>query len=201
MKLQAHPDSERMYAAMTRCQRLACNWSGTVYRTAGIEFATQQELLSGAGSESHGGRWNPPGVRAVYGCLDPVNSFNEALAHATYFGIPVEECLPVATAAARVMLNRVLDLRDLRIRRELGVTLKQLLEEDWRKEQDHGREAVTQAIGRAAFQLKLEGLLVPSRARSTATNIVVFPQNLEKSSSLVPIHAERLPRHAGGRRG
>lgn len=160
---------------------------------AGVEFATEQELLSGVGSQTHGGRWSPPGFRAVYGCLDAETSFSESLAHSRYFGIPVEESLPVATAAVRVSLQQVVNLREAKIRRELGVSLKRMLDEDWRKEQEQGREALTQAIGRAAYEARLEAILVPSSARKTASNIVVFPQNLDQSSILQPINPQRLP--------
>lgn len=180
---------------MIRCRGLASSWSGTIYRTAGVEFATEQELLSGMGSQIHGGRWNPPGFRAVYGCLEVETSFSESLAHSQYFGIPVEETLPVATAAAQVSLQWVVNLREAKIRQELKVSLKRMRGEDWRKEQEQGREALTQAIGRAAFEARLEAILAPSSVRKTAPNIVVFPQNLDQSSILQPINPQRLPRN------
>jgi hypothetical protein len=43
---------------------------------------------------------------------------------------------------------------------------------------DKRREALTQAVGRIAFEAGLEGLLVPSAQVRKSKNLVVFPENL-----------------------
>ncbi|WP_102958561.1 RES family NAD+ phosphorylase [Mangrovicella endophytica] len=39
---------------------------------------------SGEGAYRHGGRWNSPGVRAVYAALDPATTIVEVAVHATF---------------------------------------------------------------------------------------------------------------------
>jgi RES domain-containing protein len=63
----------------------------------------------------------------------------------------------------------------------------------WRESIDKGREALTQAIGRAAVEEGLEGLLVPSVQVRKGVNLVVFPESLVKDSSLKIQNSERLP--------
>src|SRR5436853_7828651 len=72
---------------------------------------------------------------------------------------------------------------------ELGtsfaVSERRLLDEPWRQEQESGREALTQAIGRLSFEGNWEGLLVPSAARKDGVNLIVFPANLDVPRSWV----------------
>jgi hypothetical protein len=49
---------------------------------------------------------------------------------------------------------------------------------------DKGREALTQAIGRIAFEAGLEALFVPSAQARKGKNLVVVLDNLQKTSSL-----------------
>ena len=58
---------------------------------------------------------------------------------------------------------------------------------------DKGREALAQALGRIAFQEGLEGLLVPSAQARKGKNLVMFPENLQKGSSLAIQNADKLP--------
>lgn len=60
----------------------------------------------------------------------------------------------------------MLDLTSIRIRRTLGVTLKELAEEDWRKLLQAGQESSSQALGRAASVNGASGLLVRSATLS-----------------------------------
>ena len=53
--------------------------------------------------------------------------------------------------------------------------------------------AVTQAIGRLAFDLGWEALLVPSAARKTGINLILFPDNLARTSIVQIINAGDLP--------
>ena len=59
---------------------------------------------------------------------------------------------------------------------------------------NQGREALTQAVGRIAFQMGLEGSVVPSPQVRKGKNLIVFPTNLRKKSSLVIQNAEELPK-------
>jgi hypothetical protein len=51
-----------------------------------------------------------------------------------------------------------------------------MLNADWRGEQDKGREALSQAVGRVAYRVGFEALMVPSKADPDGTNLVVFPR-------------------------
>jgi len=64
---------------------------------------------------------------------------------------------------------------------------------DWREERANGREALTQAIGRATYEAGYEGLLVPSAAIPNGVNLVVFPENLVGKSILRYINPDEFP--------
>jgi RES domain-containing protein len=180
---------------MIRSKPFATDWAGVAYRSVVPRYASSQELLSGHGSRQYGGRWNPPeSFPAVYASLDPETALAEALAHCRHYGIPVEHAMPRVFVAIRAELARVLDLNDGAIRRSLRVSRGRMCEEDWRACCDAGTEAITQALGRIARQIELDGLLVPSAALADGTNLVVFPDNLSTTSSLAIIRPEDLPR-------
>jgi RES domain-containing protein len=103
--------------------------------------------------------------------------------------------MPRVIVALKAKLERVLDLRDGGVRRVLGVSEKRMLTEPWREEQKKGHEALTQALGRLAFDLDYQGLLVPSAARRGGSNLILFPANLNPPASWVRIvNRDELPR-------
>ena len=68
-----------------------------------------------------------------------------------------------------------------------------MVSEDWRRLQDKGHEALTQAIGRMIHEAGIEAMLVPSAATRNGSGIVIFPDNLTKKSSLKIVNADELP--------
>ncbi len=96
--------------------------------------------------------------------------------------------------AIEFVLQAVLNLANGTTRAHLGLTLDALREEDWRKVQEHGRESLTQAIGRAVFSNAEEGLLVPSARIPEGVNIVYFPENHRPESRVTVLEAEKLDR-------
>jgi RES domain-containing protein len=103
--------------------------------------------------------------------------------------------LPWVSAFRLPPFERVLDLRDGYVRRSLVVSAKRMLSEPWREEQNKGREALTQAIGRLAYELDVQALLVPSAARKGGSNLIVFPANLDPPNSWLRIaNRDELPR-------
>src|SRR5947207_2144322 len=50
------------------------------------------------------------------------------------------------------------------------------------KSDARGRETLGQALGRALFDTRVEGFLVPSARVPDAVNLVVFPRNLRRTS-------------------
>jgi hypothetical protein len=74
------------------------------------------------------------------------------------------------------------------------VTENELIATDWISIQDAGEEALTQAIGRIAWEVRLEGLLVPSARVAGAGNLVLFPGRRRKGSSWKIQGARDLPK-------
>ncbi|MCL4205067.1 MAG: RES family NAD+ phosphorylase [Pirellulaceae bacterium] len=177
---------------LKRLVPLAKSLSTTVYRSSTPRYANELELLTGQGSSHHGGRWNPVGIPAVYASLTPETSLAETLAHFRHFRIPVEDAMPRIFVAIRVELHAILDIQDGDVRRRLQVSLERLRTVDWRADQRRGRMPVSQAIGQAAFELGLEGLLVPSASDHGGSNLMAFPSNLVSGSTLELLNADRL---------
>ncbi len=189
-----HPEPDRLRQAMDRCASRIVRWSGVVYRSASPRYANKDDLLTGLGSKGVGGRWNPPrSFPAVYLSLDPHTALDEVLAHFLHYGFPIESAMPRVTVAVRVVLGRVLDLNDGSVRSILRVSRQRMLREPWRGEQAAGREALTQALGRLAYDSGLEGLLVPSAARKAGANLILFPDNLARGSRLEIVNVDDLP--------
>jgi RES domain-containing protein len=169
--MRRHAKSERLTGALARCEKHAVAWAGVVYRSASVRYANRDDLLTGAGSKSAGARWNPPrSVATVYTSHDIQTAVAEALAHHRYYGFTVETALPRVLVSIQIRLQRVLKLTDPKVRRILGVTRDQLLGEDWRERHRRGEEALTQAIGRLAWDAEWEGLEVPSAADPAGVN-------------------------------
>lgn len=123
----------------------------------------------------NGSRWNPPGLTAVlHASLSPETALAEYLAVVRRAGLSVQKAMPLVHRAVRCRLRSVLDLRDGGVRRAIKVSEDRLLGADWQREQAMQREAITQAVGRAAFAAGFEGLLTRSAADPAGENLVVF---------------------------
>jgi RES domain-containing protein len=95
--------------------------------------------------------------------------------------------------AVDAIVDRVFDLTDADVRKALGLTMAQLTGCRWREENVAGREAVTQALGRAADACGFQGILVPSSVKRTFRNLNVFPLGLGVTGSLRIRGADKLP--------
>src|ERR1700687_5970826 len=85
-----HTDSDRLTRALRRGMTRAGPWSGVFYRSSSPRYANKDDLLTGAGSKTAGGRWNPPdSFRVVYSSLDPLTAAEEALAHFRHYGLAI----------------------------------------------------------------------------------------------------------------
>lgn len=102
--------------------------------------------------------------------------------------------MPRTFVAIAAKLQAVLDLRDGAIRQRLRISLDRMLTVDWRKEVHEGRQPVTQTLGLAAFEVGVEGLIVPSSADPKGHNLLVFPAAMNVSSELRVLNAGSLPR-------
>lgn len=193
--MREHPNTDTIRRQVQQCRPLAVPWAGTFYRASTIEYANRHDLLAGVGSREAGGRWSPPDLfNAVYGCLEPETAMSEALANFRQFGIPVSQAMPLVFVAVVVKTQAVLDVTAVPVQRRLGVTTRRMMAVDWQQSQDHGDEALTQAIGRIAWEEQLEGLLVPSARRRGQQNIVLFPSRRRRGSSWKIQRVRDLPK-------
>jgi RES domain-containing protein len=132
------------------------------------------ETLSTRGARLRGGRWNPPGVPALYASFDPTTVRAELARVAAMRGLPEESIYPVRLAQLALSAP-VIELIDAETLRELGVDAPLTVLAP--REQ-------TQRIGAAAAGLGIETLIVPSVA-SRANNAVIFPDNLSGNVEVV----------------
>jgi RES domain-containing protein len=182
-RFRPHPEFPRIVSALSRIPTRA--WSGVAYRSVVPAYAGSRDLLSGEGVRRHGGRWNPPSAfAAVYASLTPETALAEVLSRFRDYGIPVADAMPRVLAAVEVSVASLADLTTPGARRSLRVSRRRMRREDWRRATDDGREALTQAIGRAAFERGLEGLLVFSAPDPAGRNLVLFPTRLGTASRL-----------------
>jgi len=186
------PTFNQLKNRMTRLLPLAAAFAETVYRSSTPKYANDADLLTGEGSKRIGGRWNPIGVAAVYASLTPETAMAETLAHNRYYGIPIADAMPRTFVAVTTDLRAVLDFRLGTVRQRIRVSLDRVLTVDWRKDVRAGREPITQAIGRAASEIGLEGLIVPSAVDPNGHNLLVFPENLLSGSEVRVLQPQRL---------
>lgn len=185
MDIEPHYDFEAAQHAVRKWSPMASPWSGEVYRSATPRYARAADIVTGLGSGKMGGRWNPPGGFAtVYASLEPEAAMSESLAAFRYYGWALHAAMPRLFRSLRVSLLLVLDFRQPVLAPELAGWMGRIRQEDWRAVQQAGREPTSQALGRAAFEAGLEGLLVPSFAAADSTNLVAFPGNFAATSSI-----------------
>lgn len=183
-----HPRAPELVEACRAARALARRWEGEFYRCCKVRYAKSADLTSGAGSLLRGGRWNAAGVaRVVYGSSTPESSVAESLSALRRAGVPPSSSAPFVIAAVWAAFD-ALDLTAAVVLEALGLELGDLAADPWWRTQGAGRESLTQAVGRAAFEAGLEGLIVPSAAVPGVLNLAVFPDRLP---------AERLPRARG----
>ena len=190
------PEVQELFDQIAQCLANSVEFSGPVFRSAGVKYANEDDFLSGEGAAHNGGRWNPRKIKAIYASVNPVTATRESYQQFAKFGFKDEFIKPRVMAGANVELNRLLDLTDRKIRSKIGFRLDELLREDWHSIQLAGEESWTQAIGRGAHNLGFEGLIAPSaQDRPDGKNIIIFPEKLEKDSKVTLIAKNELPPH------
>jgi RES domain-containing protein len=114
----------------------------------------------------------------------------EAKANHIHYGLDPADVLPRTIVAVDVTLSRVLDLTDGTVRKTIGISATRMRGDDWRSLNRKGLESLTQALGRVAYEVALEGLIVP--ACDAGKNVAVFPGNLRSTSKLAIRNAKQL---------
>ena len=188
----AIPTLEQLKSRLTKLQKMAMPFSETVFRSCTPKYASQSDLLTGEGSRQNGGRWNPKGIAAIYASLTPETAMAETLAHYRYYAMPIEDAMHRTFVAIETHLNEVIDRRQGIVRQRIGISLNRILTVDWRKEVSAGNEPVTQRLGRAAYEINVEALIVPSAADPDGYNVLIFPDNLKSNSTIRLLHDDQL---------
>jgi RES domain-containing protein len=186
---------QQLYERIEGCLPRAAQFEGVVFRSAGVKYASKQDFLSGEGAAYFGGRWNPPRIRAIYASLDPLTATQESYQEFIKYGFKLQDIRPRVMAGARLKLACLLDLAKSTIRRKLGVTLSDLMDEHWQAIQQSGEESLTQTIGRASRAAGFEGLLVTSARNRRGKNIIIFPNQILANSVIELMSADELPPH------
>ncbi len=191
-----HPLSTALQQALSKCECHVVAWADTVFRVSGSEYASREDVVTGEGAKSAGGRWNPPGLcRTVYTSLQADTAQAEYLAGFSNFGFAAASVkTPFTTVGIEVSVERLLDLTLPKVRRLLGVTVAEMIAPGWLVHQVGGEEPLTQAIGRLAFGAELEALIVPAAARRHDRNVLFFPGNFTPPRSYLRIvNRDKLP--------
>ena len=185
--LRPHPQYAKVAAVLSVASARATPLRGTYFRFMTPKFAKTANAVSGVGGFLGSGRWNPAGCFNLLNASETGDvAFAEVLSTARYYRLPIKDTFPKVVTTLDVDLQFLLDLTDRALLRALGTSGPALTGCDFRAENRSGREAITQAIGRAAFAAGFEALLVPSAQTTGARNLVAFPQNLQPGSVVTP---------------
>lgn len=136
--------------------------------------------LSTTGSRMHGGRWNPPGVAALYCALDPATVADEWYRAAERQGLAPEGFLPRTLHRVGLRLTALLDLRSPSAQETVGLGESQLRGLDLR---------ACQAVGEAAHSLGREGIIAPSAA-GPGVVLAVFVEALRPPSQVEVVSSQ-----------
>ncbi|MBI5383312.1 MAG: RES family NAD+ phosphorylase [Verrucomicrobia bacterium] len=196
MKVKSNPRHAAFLAQLKTLKRPFFGWEGIAFRATPLPHANAVKLLDGKGSLKTGGRWSAAGTfPAVNLSTSQETAVKESSASFTYYNFVPSDVRPKVLVGIRLRLSTVLDLVDPRGLRMLPwVVLEELLAEDWRKVNDAGHEAQSQALGRAAHDLGAEGVLAPSARVPGGINIVCFPNSLASQSQMEILGAEEVRR-------
>lgn len=198
MKLNLHPQFgplQQLLAANSAV--LSHSWKGLAYRCAGLEYASAEKLISGEGTRRYGARWMAPGAeRVVHLSTTEMTAVQESRGHFVRYGLDGIKPAPRVLVTLEVEVSRLLDLFRLDSLCE-GFTIQEMLDDDWERLNELGKESLSQALGRAAFSLGYEAILAPSAVYRRRRNLAVFPENLAYRSRFAIAHEDALRQWLG----
>lgn len=141
--------------------------------------------LATEGARRLGGRFNPPGMPALYLAPSPTLALAESTRANELAGfVPFA---PRRLVCVHVRLSAVIDLTKPAVVEALGVVPEELTG-DWLLAEEL---TPTQELGDKAFRERAEGILFPSRLDEQKANLVVFPDNLHADSRLEIVAEDR----------
>jgi RES domain-containing protein len=181
MAIKARPHFDEINQAVRKLSKKGKPFLGVCYRCTEPQFADQ--IISGLGSQLHGGRWTPKNsFPTVYLCETAEAALQEYLARSRRMRLPDHKSLPMVMAWIKVKAANLLNTTNA----EIAAIINPILATDkihWRAIQDR-REAVSQAIGRAIQEVCFSGLIAPSQASPRKKIIVIFPKKLKAPEAL-----------------
>ncbi len=192
----AHPDFARLFRAFDPAVHpsLYTSWHGNVVRQSAPRWMSRPYRLTGAGSVLAGGRWNVKGLMPViYASTDPATLAAELHYKGLRYGWRPADFFTQLQVGMHWELQAVLDLTAPETRKVLRVTRQDMEECDWAGDQANGREPLTQALARAAFEHLAEGLIVPSARRKDGVNIVYFPSHRRAGTIIETLDEANIP--------
>lgn len=166
-------------------------WLRAGYRCVPLQWARPEYLLSGQGTVRNGGRWMARQVTpVVYVASSDSIALKEARNHFSRYGIQPRKH-PRVIVELEVCLKAVVMLPEL-LQSLPWPRLEELMQEDWAAVNDSGQETLSQATGRALFELGYEAVRVPSARDGRGSNLFIFPEALRQGSALAITGKEEL---------
>jgi len=192
MPLVEHPDYPQILARLQRWLPNAVPFQGHMFRMINTKHSSNADILSGKGGLRAYGRWNARGLfRCSYTSQTAETALQEVLIAIRRQNLPDERALPRTMVCLDLRAQRTLDLTDGDVRHRCQAGRDRIIGERWWIENQKGREAWTQAVGRAAAAAGFEAIITPSAVDTPhGVNAVVFTENLSNSSTwavLTPI--------------
>lgn len=184
MPFTEHPDYPQIFARLQRWFPNAVSFQWHVFRMINPAFSTEADILSGEGGLRADGRWNVKArFRCSYASLKIETAMREALISTRRKGLPDERALPRILVSLSLDAQKVLDLTNGKTRQRCQIGRDRMIEEEWWIENQNGKEARTQAVGRAAKNAGFEAILSPSAAdKPHGVNVMIFTENLLSGS-------------------
>jgi len=184
MTITPHADYPAIRARLDRLVPKAISVQKHVYRMINPHYCKTAAVLNGIGGMRADGRWNIKSrFHCTYTSCSPETALAEVLNASRRKGLPDETALPRVLVCLAVNVRKALDLTDSSVRRNARIGHQRMMDEPWWIENQAGREAWTQAIGRAAAGIGFEAIITPSAADpATGVNVIVFPENLDRTS-------------------
>jgi len=173
---------------------LFTKWEGDVLRMATPRWLSAPYRLTGAGAVLAGGRCSVRGLTpAIYASTDPFTLTAELHHKGMRYGWSSSDFKTSLKIGMHLELQAMLDLTANHTLSVLKVKKQEILLCDWETEQNAGREPLTQAIARAAFENFAEGLIVPSARLKGGVNVVCYPSNRRDGSIIRTLDDGNIP--------
>ena len=189
-----HPDFPRFFDVLNKKLGLCTSRKENVYRQGLPRWMSLPYRFTGVGSVSAGGRWSVKGLMpALYASTDLMTLSAEAYYKCARYGWTPTQFQPQLVVQMRWELQKVVDLTSETTLKALKLTKDAIVDCDWFAEQAAGREPLTQAVARAAFENLAEGLVVPSARRVRGVNPVYYPTHRRDRTMIQTMNEAAIP--------